>query len=155
MFEVSKYHYLQKICYKFEWRTVHDDYAELNVGGFPVKFGQFWRSDLLVLQQWTTSHALDGIAAYVHQKDSAENVDVSAATDLILSSYQNLLRISFHTLEIRKLKPPYDTKCHQFPRGVGVAREKYVLDKIQSHDARQCWTNPFLALWSMNRWIRN
>ena len=37
------------------------------------------------------------IAAYVHQEDTAENVDVAASVNLNLDSFEQTLRLSFHT----------------------------------------------------------
>ena len=57
------------------------------------------------------------LTAYVHENHSVDVVDSYLAPVVLIDKPEITLRVSYQTLKIEKLPPPYDTMCGEYPIG--------------------------------------
>ena len=70
---------------------------------------------------------VERMSLYAHQKDSILALDNSLSLNILLNDTKHIIRLSYHTLEVRKLEPPYDTQCYKYPAGysqLGILMER-------------------------------
>lgn len=70
------------------------------------------------------------LSAYIHEPDTTELYDSLLAPNFRISEPDHVLRVSYKTLHIRLLEPPYDTMCRVYPERSSQA-DQY-LKRIQN-----------------------
>lgn len=70
---------------------------------------------------------VERMSLYAHEKDSILALDNSLSLNILVNDTKHTIRLSYHTLKIQKLEPPYDTQCYKYPAGysrLGILMER-------------------------------
>lgn len=104
------------ICYKitpnfsFEMLDAHDYLLKT---GFENYFGLIFYVNINAKY----FNGTRSLTAYVHENHSVDIIDSYLAPFVLITKPEITLRVSYQTLKIEKLPPPYDTMCGEYPIG--------------------------------------
>ena len=74
------------------------------------------------------------LSLYVHNSGSVEQLDSGIEHNYIIPGTSHHPRISYHTLQIRRLDPPYDTKCGHYSKE--SSQIDTIVKKVQQETVR-------------------
>lgn len=128
-FRIRKYHHRSMICYKI---TPNFSVEMLNANDYLMKTGFENYFGLIFYVNINAMYFNDtgSLTAYVHENHSVDIIDSYLAPVVLINKPEITLRVSYQTLKIEKLPPPYDTMCGKYP--VGSSQFDQVYKNLQT-----------------------
>lgn len=115
-FNVAKYYYQQSICYHASLK--YNNYTE-RYRYIDIKNTFFIPGDYNTIFWMTLNDSLFTnvklMYAFVHERESVPILDSAVAHSIHIKTLHNFLRVTYQTIVIKNLEPPYDTMCHSYP----------------------------------------
>ena len=127
-FTMSKYHHRDMICYKLLPKFGRND-TMLSMFEYTFKADHYSLIYYINLNDKFFS-GVRMLSAYIHEPDTTELYDSLLAPNFRISKPNHILRVSYKTLHIKRLEPPYDTMCRSYPKRSSQA-DQY-LKRIQN-----------------------